>query len=103
LLTAKWRDGRTAQKSEETRDSLYKVDVCIFTYNQSNILANICAVLSQENVNISECIARPDYTDTSKGCIDLKFEVQNPVICESMLKQIQNVNGIIDIKRVTAP
>jgi GTP pyrophosphokinase len=77
----------------------YKVNITITAFNQNKLLHDITGVLYKEKANIYSCSAVPDEEDDSRGFIDLKFEVQNPIVYESVIKQLRKVNGIIDITR----
>lgn len=82
-------------KDEETT---YPVKVIAFTVDKPGVLADMSAIISAENVNMSHIDA--STTHEKKARFNFTLEVKDKAQLGSVIKKLSKVNGVIEARRV---
>jgi len=93
-------DAEWANPLEANPGALYQVELFITVQNRYGMFYDILDILKNEKINVHSCDARPDKKTPAQSFIDVKIEVPTPQLLENILLQLNNVNGILNIRRV---
>ena len=83
---------------DATTEGIHAVKVSVLTIDQTGVLANVSAAISECQANISR--AEITTREDQKAVLDFVIEVTNTMHLDRTLKAIECVEGVITAKRV---
>jgi GTP pyrophosphokinase len=85
---------------DQGTEEVYSVKVQVLTIDKRGLLAEMSAVLSTNNVNISHLDA--SATHEKQARFNFMLEIRNKNQFNDTLKKISQINGVIEVRRVQA-
>lgn len=79
-------------------EATYSVRISVYTIDKPGVLADLSAVISSVNINIHRVDASATYN--KQAYIDFILEVKDKAQLDEVLKKVEQVNGVIEVKRV---
>ncbi|MBI4849111.1 MAG: bifunctional (p)ppGpp synthetase/guanosine-3',5'-bis(diphosphate) 3'-pyrophosphohydrolase [Nitrospirae bacterium] len=79
-------------------DTTYAVKIQVLTIDKRGLLAEMSAVLSTNNVNISHLEA--STTHEKQALFNFMLDIKDKRQLDEVIKKLSQINGIIDVKRV---
>ncbi len=79
-------------------DYNYSVKIIVYTLDQKGILADLSAVISEYNINISHIDA--SSTRDKQAYFNFILEVKNRPQLNDIIKKLSHIPGVIEVKRV---
>jgi len=79
-------------------EATYAVRISVYTIDKPGVLADLSAVISSVNINIHRVDASTTYN--KQAYIDFILEVKDKAQLDEVLKKVEQVNGVIEVKRV---
>ncbi|MBI4842948.1 MAG: bifunctional (p)ppGpp synthetase/guanosine-3',5'-bis(diphosphate) 3'-pyrophosphohydrolase [Nitrospirae bacterium] len=80
------------------KEKTYPVKVLVYTIDKPGVLAEMSAVISSENVNLSHIDA--SATSDKKARFNFTMEVKDVAQLNSVIKKLSHVSGVIEAMRV---
>ncbi|MBI4824971.1 MAG: bifunctional (p)ppGpp synthetase/guanosine-3',5'-bis(diphosphate) 3'-pyrophosphohydrolase [Nitrospirae bacterium] len=78
----------------------YPVKVVVYTVDKPGVLADMSAVISSDNVNISHIDATT--THEKRARFNFTLEVKDKAQLDSVIKKLSGVNGVLEAKRTSS-
>ncbi|RPI32953.1 MAG: ACT domain-containing protein, partial [Nitrospiraceae bacterium] len=76
----------------------YTVKVQVLTVDKRGLLAELSAVLSTNNINISHLEASATYE--KQALFDFMLEIRDKNQLDQIIRKLSLINGVIEVKRV---
>lgn len=89
LIDAEWQ--------EDFHDESYVTEIQVYCQNRTGLLVDISSILSERKIDVRSINSR--VSKQGIATIGISFEVKNSEALNELIKKIQQVNNVIDIKR----
>jgi guanosine-3',5'-bis(diphosphate) 3'-pyrophosphohydrolase len=94
-----WDHNRLVEVDWDTEiDGTHSVEVSVLTLDRPGVLAKVSSGISHAQANITR--AEISTREDRKAVLDFVIEVKNTAHLESILKEVQRVEGVLSAKRV---
>ena len=93
LLEAEW------QKSNDKSEGKYLVEINIYAYNRTGILADVSKIMTERNIDVTSMNVRT--SKQGKATISMSFEIGSVTELNKLVDRIRSVESIIDIVRTS--
>lgn len=94
-----WDHNRLVEVDWDTDiDGTHSVEVSVLTLDQPGVLAKVSSGISHGQANITR--AEISTREDKKAVLDFVIEVKNTTHLETILKEVQRVDGVLSAKRV---